>query len=596
MTLDLSVSPQAAEPRSDALGTTSLAPDQASSLFEGVPDRLRAALEKRGFTTLTSVQEAVLAAEVEGRDLQISSQTGSGKTVALGFVLARRLESERKGKGPDALIIVPTRELATQVCTELGWLLAGLPGVRVDSVTGGTPVFRDRQLLARAPRVLVGTPGRLLDHVTGGALDLGNVTELVLDEADQMLDMGFREELEGILDATPESRRTHLVSATFPDGIQRLAERYQTTPFAIEGTRLGEANADIEHVAHAVRSADRYAALLNLLLLADGAKTLVFVKQRAEAVELSDKLIADGFAALPLSGELAQSQRVRTLDAFRSGRATVLVATDVAARGLDVPDVASVIHTSAPMDAQVYTHRSGRTGRAGLRGRSVLLASPNHKRKLVRLLREAGVESSWLPVPRADAVRAELALRQREKLQRELETELCAELCGERLAQAEELLHGREPTRLVAALLARLEPERRAEPRDVEAPGTAAEEWRADRAEKGNEPMAPRRPRAVPNDMVRFFVNWGVNQGATPGRLLAALCRRGQVKGGDIGSIAIHPNASTFDVRASLAESFERLAGRRDPRDPRTLIRRDRGPRNGGTARSRQGGSGRSRS
>jgi ATP-dependent RNA helicase DeaD len=234
-----------------------------------VPERLRSALKERGFDSLTAVQSAVLAAEVEERDLQISSQTGSGKTVALGFVLATPLEAERDGSGPDALIIVPTRELATQVCTELSWLLAGLPGVRTASVTGGTPVFRDRHMLSNKPRVLVGTPGRLLDHVTSGVLDLSGVRELVLDEADQMLDMGFREELEGILDKTPSTRRTHLVSATFPDGIRRLAARYQRDPFSIEGTRLGDANQDIVHEGHLVHSSDRYTALVNLLIQAE---------------------------------------------------------------------------------------------------------------------------------------------------------------------------------------------------------------------------------------------------------------------------------------------------------------------------------------
>ena len=542
--------------------------------FEAVPPRLRAALERRGFAALTPVQRAVLGAEVEGRDLQISSQTGSGKTVALGFVLAPSLEAAQHGDGPEALIIVPTRELAQQVCGELGWLVADLPGVRVASVTGGSPVFLDRRLLARGPRVLVGTPGRLLDHVSSGALDLGGVGELVLDEADQMLDMGFREELEGILDATPKTRRTHLVYATFPPGMRRLAERYQRDPFAIEGTRLGEANRDIEHDGHIVHPDDRYAALVNLLLQADGERALVFVQQRAEAAELSARLEADGFAALPLSGELAQSQRVRTLAAFRAGGTTVLVATDVAARGLDVPDVMLVIHTAPPLDAQVYTHRSGRTGRAGLRGRSVLLSPPNRRRRVARLAAEAGVELRWRPVPTAAEVRAQLAARARTALEEDLGATLAAGPPAVELAHAEELLVQHAAVPLVAALLARSRPDRRAEPRDIAAPKAVEESRRPERSRRER----PTRTGSERGGMVRFFMNWGVNQGANPRRLLAAVCRRGEVKGADIGSIAIHPNASTFDVRAGAAERFERLAGRRDPRDPRTRIRRDRGP------------------
>jgi ATP-dependent RNA helicase DeaD len=543
--------------------------------FDAVPARLRPALEARGFDALTDVQRAVLEAEVEGRDLQISSQTGSGKTVALGFVLAPPLENEPAGDGPEALIIVPTRELAAQVCAELRWLVADLPGVRVASVTGGTPVFRERQILARRPRILVGTPGRLLDHVRSGALALGSVRELVLDEADQMLDMGFREELEGILEATPSTRRTHLVSATFPDGIQQLAARYQRDPVAIEGTRLGDANEDIEHTGHLVHQRDRYAALVNLLLQADGERTLVFVERRADALEVAERLEADGFAALPLSGELAQSQRERTLAAFRAGRATVLVATDVAARGLDVPDVATVIHTAPPIDAQVYTHRSGRTGRAGKRGHSVLLSPPNRRRRVISLLAEAGVELRWAPVPDAAEVRAQLAARAREKLVAELDGALARQPSTAQLAHAEELLDGRDAAALVAALLSRLEPAARVQPRDVETPRVSDEPRRPE----CSRPVGPNR--FGRDGAVRFFMNWGVNQGANPSRLLAAVCRRGQVQGTDIGSIAIHPNASTFDVNGAVAERFERLAGRRDARDPKTHIRRDRGPQSG---------------
>ncbi|MHC4376124.1 MAG: DEAD/DEAH box helicase, partial [Planctomycetota bacterium] len=320
--------------------------------FAAVPRLLQPALERKGFEDLTEVQRAVLDAEAEGRDLQIFSQTGSGKTVALGFVLGQDLFAPPAGRGPEALIIVPTRELATQVCEELRWLFADLPGVHLASVTGGHPVHLDRRALSREPRVLVGTPGRLLDHLNNGNLDLSEVRHLVLDEADQMLDMGFREELEGILESTNPERRTHLVSATFPEAIRRLAQRYQREPLVLEGTRLGEANADIEHTGHLVRHHERYDVLVSLLMQGDGERTLIFVERRSDALEVAERLEEDGFAALPLSGELAQGQRERTLNSFRNGQASVLVATDVAARGLDVPDVARVIHTAPPIDAQ----------------------------------------------------------------------------------------------------------------------------------------------------------------------------------------------------------------------------------------------------
>jgi len=558
--------------------------------FGDVPSSVSKALKERGFSELTSVQRAVLDTEVEGRDLQISSQTGSGKTVALGFVLAPKLVAERGGKGPDALIIVPTRELATQVCNELKWLMADIDGVRLASVTGGTPLYRDREILSRRPRLLVGTPGRLLDHVRTGVLDLKNVSELVLDEADQMLDMGFREELEGILDTTPEERRTHLVSATFPRGIQQLAARYQRDAVSIEGTRLGDANQDIKHEGHLVNVRDRYDALVNLLLLADEDRTLVFVERRADAVQVAERLEADGFDALPLSGELAQSQRARTMDAFRSGRVKVLVATDVAARGLDVPDVATVIHTAPCIDGQVYTHRSGRTGRAGQRGRSVLLAPPNRRYKVTRMLDEARVDLEWLPLPKAAEIKKKVNARAHEKLKEELSAALAKGSSDRHLAQAGALLIDAEPEALVAALLARLEPKRRAQPKDLNVPHMSKDSHKKGGYQKGQNGQSgyQRGPKGSygkqnrggkgPANTVRFFINRGIKQGATPGRILAELCRRGKVNGGDIGSIAIHPNASTFDVRSEVSVQFEENAGRRDSRDPNTLIRRDRGP------------------
>ena len=567
--------------------------------FVLVPEPLRPALEARGFEALTAVQRAVLEADVTGRDLQISSQTGSGKTVALGFVLATHLQPTEHG--PAALIIVPTRELATQVSGELQWLLAKLQDVDVAVVTGGSPLFRERQMLKRKPRVLVGTPGRLLDHIRNGVLDLADVRELVLDEADQMLDMGFREDLEAILDATAKTRRTHLVSATFPAGIQRLAANYQRDPIAIEGTQLGSANADIDHQGHLVRQNDRYAALVNILLLAGGEKTLVFVERRSDTAEVATKLEADGFTALPLSGELAQSQRARTLEAFRTGRATVLVATDVAARGLDIPDVTTVIQTSPPLDAEVYTHRSGRTGRAGKRGRCVLLSPPNRRYRVNRLLDQAGVDLKWGSVPGADEVRKELDQRRRTALVTDLEATLAEAPRPAHVAQAQELLEEHDPSLVVAALLARLEPKDAPQPREVTALNSKSADRRGPRDNqsdgRSNYRERPQRgqrsfqrggkaPHNGPNSgSVRFFVNWGRNQGADPRRLLAALCRRGQVQGSDIGSIAIHPNASTFDVAADIAEAFERNASRPDKRDRRTHIRRDRGPVQGSRQR-----------
>ncbi|XXX73075.1 DEAD/DEAH box helicase [Sorangium sp. So ce134] len=387
------------------------------SLHDALPAPLAGALAGRGFTSLTPVQQAVLDPELAGRDLRVSSQTGSGKTVAIGLALAPRLEGALAGRAaaaapdaapraaaaPAAVIIAPTRELAAQIAVELGWLLSPL-GARVACVTGGTSFGAEARSLRRDPLVIAGTPGRLLDHLERGTIDPRGVLDLVLDEADQMLDLGFREELEAIVGRMPEDRRTHLVSATFSREVRALADRFQRDPVSVEGTRPGAANGDIAHVAHLVLPAERDAALVNLLLLAPGERTLVFVRTREGAAELADKLTALGLPARALSGDLEQRERTRTLDAFRSGAVTTLVATDVAARGIDVPEVGRVIHADPPGDPEVFTHRSGRTGRAGRKGTSVMLVAPPAREHALRLLRRARVEAAFRPAPSPEDV------------------------------------------------------------------------------------------------------------------------------------------------------------------------------------------------
>ncbi|WP_437585992.1 DEAD/DEAH box helicase [Sorangium sp. So ce1000] len=390
------------------------------SSLDALPAPLAGALARRGFTSLTPVQQAVLAPELAGRDLRVSSQTGSGKTVAIGLALAPRLEralaeraaaaapdgAPRTAAAPAAVIIAPTRELAAQIAGELGWLLSPL-GARVACVTGGTSFGAEARSLRRDPLVIAGTPGRLLDHLERGTLDPRGVLALVLDEADQMLDLGFREELEAIAGKMPQERQTHLVSATFSREVRALADRFQRDAVSVEGTRPGAANGDIAHVAHLVLPAERDAAVVNLLLLAPGERTLVFVRTREGAAELADKLTALGLPARALSGDLEQRERTRTLDAFRSGAITTLVATDVAARGIDVPEVGRVIHADPPGDPEIFTHRSGRTGRAGRKGTSVLLVAPFAREHALRLLRRARVEATFRPVPSpGDVLRA----------------------------------------------------------------------------------------------------------------------------------------------------------------------------------------------
>jgi ATP-dependent RNA helicase DeaD len=522
------------------------------ALFAELRPELADALENRGFTALTPVQKRVLDPDLEGRDLRIASQTGSGKTLAVGFVLAAELDPKRKPSGkraePQVLVIAPTRELAAQLKAELGWLFASM-AIEVSVVAGGANYRDELRALARGPQLVIGTPGRLLDHLDKGAIDASFVTSVVLDEADQMLDLGFRDELEAILGRVPEERRTHLVSATFSREVLSLAERYQTDALLVEGTSLGDANKDIAHVAHLVRAHDREAAVINLLLMSPNERTLMFVRTRAGASELASRLTEAGFYSLPLSGELEQKERNKTLEAFKSGAVRSLVATDVAARGLDIPDVATVIHFDPPTDLEGLTHRSGRTGRAGKKGKSVLLVPPGAKQRVMDLYRRAGIKPRWCAVPKPEAVwkaaddrlSSEISSFTRDDPQ-------IADL-------AERLLADHDPRALVEALLARIEHRGPCAPRDV--PELDLNPPRASSSRSNDRRTA----------FVGFRVDWGYRHGADPRRLLAMICRRGSISSDRIGAIQIGRTFSTFEVAADIASRFAREVKKPDPRD-----------------------------
>lgn len=618
--------------------------------FAALSPLISAALEGRGFTTLTAIQQAVLNPANAGRDLRLFSQTGSGKTVAVGLVLAEDLEriaKERAGtvtKGtatPAVILIAPTRELATQLAGELTWLFEPL-GVTVASVTGGTSYMQEVREFKKSPLVVVGTPGRLLDHLTRGSISPSMLTTAVLDEADQMLDMGFREELEGILATFPAERRTHLVAATFSREVRTLADRYQRNAIPVEGTTLGVANVDIAHIAHIVRSDDRAAAIINILLLEPDERALIFVRTREGTAQLADTLADAGFRALSISGDLEQRERTRTLEAFRSGSIRVLVATDVAARGLDIADVNRVIHADPPNDPETFTHRSGRTGRAGRKGVNIVLVTPNARERVLGLLRQARVTASWLPVPQPEDVIREADSRIRAEFTAPQTTPMDPRL----KALAESMLKDVDATTLVATLLAHIKRNGPSEPRHVTQlsplgkvlPGersrrddfaptprensresfprenaresfprenareTAPREnsprpYPPSRAAEGDSPeprrswpaapqeklTVPRGSTPGPQSFALFRVTWGSRHGADPRRMLALVCRRGDISSNQVGAIQIGETSSTVQIASGVVAGFAEAAQRPDERDPRVNIH----PMEGGSEDSR---------
>ena len=525
--------------------------------FAEVPAGLGAVLATRGFTELTPIQTAVLKPEFAGRDLRISSQTGSGKTVALGLVVADEVATavtlENRGQvraRPSVLLVAPTRELAVQLCEELSWLFAPL-GATVVSLTGGTSLGIDFRQLKRDPQVLVGTPGRVRDHLERGSLGLDRVQVVALDEADEMLAMGFEEEITAILDATPEDRRTHLVSATFPASVRSVAARHQRQSIMVAGTAPGMSNSDISYSTMVVDGNQKLKALVNVLLMEPEAKTLIFVRTRIDTAELSDALADLGFAVRPLSGDLNQRERTATLNAFRRGQTPILVATDVAARGLDVQDIARVINVDLPVNADMLTHRSGRTGRAGRKGRCVIFVPPRAARRVDAMLRHAGIKAVRTDIPnRDDIARA----ADRRLIDRISELDACDRTDVDRLhSVAAELLEDRDPVAVVASLLGEADHGGPCAAYDI-VPVAARESW-------GSRPHHSKGQRRGPTNWARFQVSWGRNHGADPRRMLAVVCRRGGISSSDVGAITIGGHSSMVEVNPRLAQAFGRSDG-----------------------------------
>jgi ATP-dependent RNA helicase DeaD len=519
---------------------------------------LQRQIEERGYLEATPVQEAVLAPELAGADLLVSSRTGSGKTIAFGLAFAPLLleNGTRPSPLPKVLVVAPTRELALQVARELSWLYASAR-VRVSSCVGGMDPRRERDMLGRGVDIVVGTPGRICDHIDRKSLRLDELKVVVLDEADEMLDMGFRDELERILEAAPKERRTLMFSATLPKAIEALAKRYTHKAHRITATSTEQAHQDIDYVAHLVAPRERELAVVNVLRFYDAPSALVFCARRDGVAHLHASLVERGFLAQGLSGELTQTERNRALAAMREGRSRVLVGTDVAARGLDLPAVGLVIHADLPHDGSVLQHRSGRTGRAGRKGTAVILAPFAQRRQAERMARDAKVALSWTPVPQAEQIRA----LDDQRFVTHVGT-LVAEVQPDELPVARALLERHSPETLVAALV---RVGRGAVPSPEELPQSS----------QGSAPTEHRPPRTRPGgDGVWFRVNLGRRHNADPRWLLPMLCRRGAVVKADIGRIEIGDAETRVEVNPAKAKDFEEAACRKDPKEPNVRIER----------------------
>lgn len=484
----------------------------------------------------------MLAPELRDADALVSAQTGSGKTVAFGLALAPTLldgaDKFLFAAAPQALVVAPTRELALQVKREIDWLYAGT-GASVTSCVGGMDMRTERRELQRGANIVVGTPGRLRDHIERGSFDTSELKAVVLDEADEMLDLGFRDDLEYILDAAPDSRRTLMFSATVPRSIAGLAKRYQRDAVRVSTKGEQEQHLDIEYRALTVAPNDRENAIINVLRFYEAKNALVFCGTRAMVNRLTSRFTNRGFSVVALSGELSQNERTHALQAMRDGRARVCVATDVAARGIDLPNLELVIHADLPKNKESLLHRSGRTGRAGRKGVCTLIVPHSARKRTDRLLNSAKIKAEWARPPSADDIVA------RDRMRILDDPSLSEALNDDEKKFAADLLE-RHDAEHIAAAFVRLHLAGRTAPEEL----------------LDNSPVEGKAPRRDDfKNGVWFSLTVGRDQRAEPRWLLPLLCRAGHVTKNEIGRIRIHQTETHVELKSDCVEAFVKTMG-----------------------------------
>ena len=488
---------------------------------------LAEAMSARSYDTMTPVQEAVLDIEQPDADLLVSAQTGSGKTLAFGLSIATTLLQEdtefSRPKLPVALIIAPTRELALQVRKELEWVYARTKA-QFASCVGGMDPRAERRTLESGAHIVVGTPGRLRDHIERGALRLSDIKAVVLDEADEMLDMGFREDLTFILEKAPVSRRTLLFSATVPKQIAKMARTYQKEAIRISVSSEKKQHLDISYHAMKIQPSDRDKAIINLLRYHDVSGAIVFCNTRAAVTHLASRLNNRGFSVVALSGELSQKERNFALQSMRDGKADVCVATDVAARGIDLPNLDLVIHADLPQSDEAMLHRSGRTGRAGRKGISVVLIPNRNFKRVEKMFQSNGIQPSWVTPPSAE----QIFEKDRANL---LKSELLTAPMDESEADIIQKIIEKYSPEAIASAFVRSQMAGKSAPEELSASGSAgpadfsASTW--------------------------FELSVGHRDNAEPRWLVAMLCRIGNMDKSLIGDIQIHNSTTYIEIAAN---------------------------------------------
>jgi ATP-dependent RNA helicase DeaD len=516
------------------------------------------AVTERGYITPTPIQAGIIPLMLNGADVIGQAQTGTGKTAAFALPILHNLEPGQKN--PQALVLAPTRELAMQVA-DFFWEYGQHVQVRVLAVYGGSSYSRQITRLKKGVDVVVATPGRLLDLLERGVVDLSGIKTVVLDEADEMLKMGFIEDVENILSKTPDVHQTALFSATLPGPIRRLADKYMRDPQPVTIQREQVTAAMIEQRCYLMNERDKLAALTRLFEVEELTSALIFVRTRVGTGELANELTVRGFPAEALNGDLSQDARERTLSRFRNNQIKVLVATDVAARGLDIDDISHVFNYDLPEDAEVYVHRVGRTGRAGKAGVAISLVTPREKGRLSGVERFTHQKFTFLPLPTEADIQQKRENELREKMnmwlnrgryKRELELVTA-------LAEA-----GHDPLEIAAAALKMARADEKQRP--IDPVSEVKKEERKPRKFERDDTESRLRRRGVRREerpdrrstvsheqgMVRVSLSLGRMHGIRPADVVGTLAYHADIPGHTIGKIFIEDRHTFVDVPESL--------------------------------------------
>ncbi len=536
-----------------------------------LPPHILSALAEVGYETPSPIQAACIPQLLSGTDLLGEAQTGTGKTAAFALPILARLDLSLKF--PQAMVLTPTRELAIQVAEAFQKYAHHMPGFHVLPLYGGQSMVVQLRALSRGAHVIVGTPGRVMDHLERKSLQLDNLRTLVLDEADEMLRMGFIDDVQWILEHTPDTRQTALFSATMPEPIRRIAQRHLRDPQQIKIRAATTTVAAIRQRYWQVRGADKLEALTRILEVEqDFDAAIIFVRTKTATVDLAEKLEARGYEAAALNGDMTQGLREQVIDRLKSGSLDIVVATDVAARGIDVPRISHVINYDVPYDTEAYVHRIGRTGRAGRTGSAILFVAPRELRMLKAIEKATRQRIDPITLPS----RSEVADRRVAQFKQQVLDVLSTEKLDfffdvvRQLEETEDDEGNKYSARQVAAALSYLaQRERPLQPEgvDIPEPPPLSPFDRGDRGERGERPsrenrdqLQAKRRAFSDGNLARYRIEVGRRDGVLPKEIVGALANEGGIDGRYIGQIHLFDDYTTVELPNGLdAEQLEQI-------------------------------------